>query len=185
MNRMRNGFNVKETIQKGCEEMFITSQGIKDDWIADRFGKHGEHFDESGMPTWSLPFEIHDAPANTVSFALLLEDKDAVPVCGFSWIHWVAANITRLKIEENESQTARDFVQGTNSRSGALRKQDRLAVSCYGGMAPPDQDHLYELHVFALDTLLDLHKGFYMNEMYKAMQGHILAQATICGWYRA
>lgn len=164
--------------------MYLTSKGIIDGKIADRFGKHGDHFDDSGMPTWSLPFEIHDAPGETVSFALLLEDKDAIPVCGFSWIHWVAANITRSFLEENESQTASDFVQGTNSRSGELRKQDRLAVSCYGGMAPPDQDHLYELHVFALDTMLDLEKGFYMNEMYKAMHGHILDQATIRGWYR-
>jgi Raf kinase inhibitor-like YbhB/YbcL family protein len=164
--------------------MYITSKGIIDGKIADRFGKYGDHFDDSGMPTWSLPFQIHEAPEGTVSFALLLEDKDAVPVCGFSWIHWIAADITRYEIDENESQTAKDFVQGTNSRSGALRKQDRMAVSCYGGMAPPDQDHLYELHVFALDTKLDLEKGFYMNEMFKAMNGHILAQATISGWYR-
>lgn len=44
-----------------------------------------------------------------------LEDKDAYPVTGgFAWIHWLAANITRFEIKENESQMADDFVQGRN-----------------------------------------------------------------------
>lgn len=149
----------------------------------DRFGKRGEHFASDGMPTYSLPFSIEDAPQGTVCYALVLEDKDAVPVCGFSWIHWIAANITRTRIGENESRTAKDFVQGTNSHSGKLGGLRRLEASCYGGMAPPDAPHVYELHVFALDAMLPLETGFYFNELYKAMQGHVLATATLCGVY--
>ncbi|MEA4890639.1 MAG: YbhB/YbcL family Raf kinase inhibitor-like protein [Clostridiaceae bacterium] len=163
--------------------MKVTSTGIVHGVIADIYGKRGRQFDRQGMPTCSLPLRIEDAPAGTVSFALFLEDKDAVPVCGFSWIHWIAADITRTELLANESQTATDFVQGTNSNSGKLGRQDRLAVSCYGGMSPPDAPHIYELHVYALDTLLHLKKGFYMNELFRAMQGHILAQADIQGSY--
>lgn len=37
-----------------------------------------------------------------VSFAIILEDKDAYPVTGgFVWIHWLAANITRYELKEN------------------------------------------------------------------------------------
>lgn len=96
--------------------MKVISHGIVDGVIADRFGKHGPHCNENGVPNYSLPLEILEAPQGTQSFALLLEDKDACPVCGgFSWIHWVAANITRTKLEENDSQAHADFVQGLNS----------------------------------------------------------------------
>lgn len=163
--------------------MYITSTGIVDGVIADKYGKRGGQFNESGMPTYSLPFKVEDAPKGTVCFALVLEDKDAVPVCGFSWIHWIAANFKRAELGENDSVLAKDYVQGTNSWSGKLGGADRMASSFYGGMAPPDAPHVYELHVFALDAELDLAQGFYMNELYKAMEGHILAQATIKGTY--
>lgn len=68
------------------------------------------------IPTYSLPLKIENAPEDTCSFALVLEDKDTYPVTGgFTWIHWLAANITRHELKENESQTAKDFVQGCNS----------------------------------------------------------------------
>lgn len=162
--------------------MQIKSSGIKDGIIEDKYGKRGEQ-NGYGIPTYSLPLTIEDAPQGTVSFALVLEDKDAVPVCGFSWIHWLAANIERTTLPENDSLHAADYIQGTNSWSGKLGGVDRAAASFYGGMAPPDAPHIYELHVFALDTRLDLAKGFYMNELYKAMEGHILAQATLKGSY--
>lgn len=162
--------------------MKISSEGIVAGVIADKYGKRGE-VNDYGMPTYSLPLKIEDAPQGTVCYALALEDKDAIPVSGFSWIHWVAANITRNELPENDSINARDYVQGTNSWSGKLGSGDRLAASFYGGMAPPDAPHVYEIHVFALDKKLDLAPGFYMNEMYKAMDGHILAQADLKGLY--
>ena len=137
------------------------------------------------MPTYSLPFKIENAPKETLSYAIVLEDKDAYPVSGgFSWVHWTAANITRTEIFENESQTAIDFVQGANSwMSMQGGNQSRELSSFYGGMAPPDDPHIYELHVYALDKVLEIETGFYMNELYRKMEGHILAQYTLKGTY--
>lgn len=42
--------------------MRVTSHGIVDGVIHDRYGKYGEHHNENGVPTYSLPLEIHDAP---------------------------------------------------------------------------------------------------------------------------
>ncbi|TGA39257.1 YbhB/YbcL family Raf kinase inhibitor-like protein, partial [Clostridioides difficile] len=39
------------------------------------------------------------------------------------------------------------------------------------------------IHVFALDTILDLEKGFYMNEFFKAIEGHVLDTFTLKGSY--
>ena len=56
------------------------------------------------MPTYSIPFEIHDAPQGTKSFAVVLEDKDAITASGFVWIHWLIADLERTVIQENEAK---------------------------------------------------------------------------------
>lgn len=142
--------------------MIATSAGIINGIIQDQYGSRGEYFNENRVPTFSLPLKIEDAPVNTASFAIVLEDKDAYPVTGgFVWIHWLAANITRSELKDNESQTAEDFIQGTNSWTSLQGNQQSKELSCYyGGMTPPDKAHVYELHVFALDKLLNLKKDF-------------------------
>lgn len=165
--------------------MNISSTAIKDGFYADEFGKRGTEFNENGMPTYSIPFVISDAPVNTSSYAIVLEDIDAYPVSdGFVWIHWLAANITKNELLAGESQTATDFVQGANSWTSIQGGSQSVELSSFfGGMCPPDAPHLYILHVYALDTLLDLTNGFPMNKMHHAMDGHILAHATLEGYY--
>ena len=167
--------------------MHITSNGIIDDHFADRYGKRGAQFNEHGMPTFSIPFSIHDAPESAATFAIVLEDKDAYPVSGgFVWIHWIAANIERTDIGENESVLARDFVQGANSWTSMQGGQQSIELSsCYGGMCPPDAPHLYELTAYALDTRLDLENGFMLNELFHQMDGHVLAHTTLKAIYDA
>ena len=160
--------------------MKVTSEAIVNGVIADRFGKRGTETNEFGVPSRSIPIKIESEPEGTISFAIVMEDKDAVPVCGFSWIHWVAANITKRIIEENESVKATDYVQGINSWFGTYGKE---GSSGYGGMTPPNAPHQYDLHIYALDTKLKLEKGFFMNELYHAMEGHVLESVTLKGTY--
>lgn len=166
--------------------MKVTSNGIVNGVIKSQYGAHGEHFNENKIPTYSLPIKIENAPKNTISYAIIIEDKDAYPVTkGFSWIHWLAANITRNELLDNESQTATDFIQGANSYMSKLGgNQSRELSSFYGGMQPPDKAHIYEIHVFALDKLLNLENGFLLNELYHEMDGHILCEATLKDSYK-
>lgn len=165
--------------------MYVTSTGIIDGIIQDQYGGRGTHFNENNVPTFSLPFKVDNVPLETVSIAIVLEDKDAYPVTGgFVWVHWLAANITRFDIKENESQTAKDFIQGRNSWTSIQGGEQSAELSCYyGGMTPPDKPHTYELHVFALDKLLNLKQGFLLNELYRRMDGHILDTYTLKGIY--
>ena len=165
--------------------MKVTSKGIVDGKILDVYGAKGTEFNPNGMPTYSLPFLVEDAPENTVSYAIILEDKDAYPVSGgFTWIHWLAANITRNELKDNESQNAKDFVQGLNSCTSIQGGEQEPQLSCYyGGMTPPDKPHMYELQVYALDKMLDLENGFLLNELWWQMEGHILDQFTLKGLY--
>ena len=164
--------------------MIVTSTGIINGFISKKYGGYGTQFNENNVPSYSLPFKIEKSPENTSSFAFVLEDKDAYPVVGFTWIHWLGANLKKSEVKENESQTATDFIQGANSWISVQgNQQDREQASYYGGMTPPDKAHTYELHIFALDKVLDLKRGFYLNELYEKMDGHILEEAVLKGIY--
>lgn len=163
--------------------MIITSSAIKNGVFEDKYGKRGEQFSPNGMPTYSIPFEIQQAPEGTKCFAVVLEDKDAITASGFVWTHWLIADLERTMVAENESQTATDFVQGANSWASVLGKFDIEEASFYGGMAPPNCMHRYELIVYALDAKLNLPSGFRFNDLHFAMQGHILGQASVMGTY--
>lgn len=163
--------------------MHVTSSGIVNGIIDDQYGKRGTQFGPGGMPTYSMPLKIENAPKNTVSYAIVIDDLDAVPFCGFTWIHWVVANLEKNKLVANESIHASGFIQGANSWYGALGKLDQLTASVYGGMAPPDKTHTYNIRVFALDTKLPLKNGFFLNDLYTAMDGHILAESVLKGTY--
>lgn len=164
--------------------MKVTSTGIIDGKIQPQYGKLGTQFNENDVPTCSLSFKVENAPEGTVSLAIVLEDKDAYPVAGFAWIHWLAANITRFEIKDNESQSAKDFIQGQNSWTSIQGGEQPAELCCYyGGMTPPDKPHIYELHVFALDKILKLERGFLLNELFWEMEGHILDSFTLKGVY--
>ncbi|WP_035283747.1 MULTISPECIES: YbhB/YbcL family Raf kinase inhibitor-like protein [unclassified Clostridium] len=175
--------------------MKITSSAIVNGIIQDKYGKRGQEFknkqgemkqqfdEDACMPVRSIPIKIEEAPNNTVSYCIFIEDKDAIPVCGFSWIHWSVANLTRNVIEENESVVAKDFIQGVNSWYGAAGGFDREIAIGYGGMTPPDKPHKYHISVYALDTTLELQNGFFVNELFTAMEGHVIDVETVSATY--
>ncbi len=160
------------------KEFLVESNGVKNGKFADKHGKRGEK-NYFNMAVVSPHLKFINAPEGTVSFVIIMEDKDAFPVCGFSYIHWTAANVTRDELQEDESRHA-DFVQGVNSW---FRNHPAEDCACYGGMAPPDAPHLYEVHVYAMDCMLDVENGFLYNDLCKKMKGHILAKATLAAIY--
>ncbi|MEI5990562.1 YbhB/YbcL family Raf kinase inhibitor-like protein [Enterococcus termitis] len=175
----------REEKKQETKEMSVSSTGLVDGVWQDKYGMRGTQFNENKVPNYSIPFKIEDAPEKTKSYAIILEDKDAYAVTnGITWTHWLAANITKDEVLENESKSATDFVQGANSwMTLEGGQQSRELSSFYGGMAPPDKPHTYELHVFALDKELALDNGFTLNDLYWKMEGHILDSYTLKGTY--
>lgn len=164
--------------------MKVTSSAIVDGIMDPEYGKYSSQISPvTKRCNRSFPLKIEEAPEGTVSFAIIMEDKDAIPINGYSWIHWVAANLTRTELADNESLTANDFVQGVNSLCGRIVNLDRKDAIGYQGPGAPERPHIYETHVFALDTLLDLQQGFTMDELWWKMKGHILDQYTMEGKY--
>ncbi|MFC6275121.1 YbhB/YbcL family Raf kinase inhibitor-like protein [Levilactobacillus tangyuanensis] len=153
-------------------------------YLADEYSKHATGAAVyKGQPVQSFPISLSDVPADTQSLALYVIDFDAVPVSGFPWIHWVAANFpgdTR-EIPADVSRTnALPHTHGRNSNGGHLvGNTDPAITQNYTGPFPPNEDHDYELVVYALDTQLALADGFWLNDLRHQINGHVLDQATL------
>ncbi len=159
---------VPATNLNNAAQMSVTSSGIVDGYIDPKYGKHGD-------PKLSLPLKVENAPAGTKAYAVYMDDPDAKPVAGFVFVHWMAVNIPASDIPEGFSQSAADkAVQGKND----------AGTNGYYGPSPPDKDHKYVIKVYALDAPVDLKNGFKKDAFLPAVQGHVLAEATLEGIYR-
>ncbi len=171
----------------GGTPLRISSPGVRDEIIADRFGIRGTEF-KGSMPTRSLPVRIESAPENTKSFALTLIDYDAVEAVGVCWLHWLLCNFTETELPENASVERHDrLTQGLNTWGSPLLGPGKLSAgdaSAYGGMAPPDRPHRYILTVYALNSLLDLKNGFTLNRLLAETGPRLLAATTLAATYR-
>ncbi|MGN1294344.1 YbhB/YbcL family Raf kinase inhibitor-like protein [Weissella soli] len=147
--------------------------------LPDKYGKFaGEEYRAFDVPVVNFPIEITDIPAGTQTLSVSLIDYDAVPVGGFPWIHWLAANLPVEDIAEDLAHGSLTYVKGTNSFWSKVKDNPAL-TQAYIGPMPPDQTHNYTLSVFALDAELDLADGFFLNELRNASVGHVLDIALL------
>lgn len=136
---------------------------------------------EDYHPVKSFPFEVEDIPKEAKYLCVALLDWDAIPVCGFPWIHWVSANIpVRQKFEADFSRKSEVQVHGYNSLvSKYIDNHNEHLQTSYIGPTPPDQDHIYTLYVYAIDQELELMDGFYLNDMLRQIETCLVDRATI------
>jgi Raf kinase inhibitor-like YbhB/YbcL family protein len=126
----------------------------------------------------SPPLTISGAPEGTKSYALIVEDPDVpkqVLPSGL-FVHWVLFNIPASITEITEGAQV-----GTDGANGAGK-------AAYAGPCPPPQyepsEHRYFFKLYALDRELSLKAGVSKEDVEKAMQGHILAEAQLIGKYK-
>jgi len=110
-------------------------------------------------------------PDGTRALALIVTDPDAR---GF--VHWIAFGLTGTPsggLPAGISASPDAPPQGTNDfgRTG------------YGGPCPPSGTHRYVFALHALDRPLDLTGAPRIEDVERAMDGHVLAQATLTGTY--
>jgi len=111
-----------------------------------------------------------NSPENTKSFALIMDDPDAMIAVGKVWVHWLVCDIST-----NQDQ------QDSFSKCTGITDFGEIG---YGGPAPPDKRHTYIFKGYALDVKsLALKPGFSKQELEEAMSGHILAEAKLTGTF--
>ena len=114
------------------------------------------------------------APADTVSFAVIMDDPDAPRG---TWVHWVMWNIPASAHSVPQGVAKQDQLDD-GSRQG--RNSDSNVG--YNGPCPPmGQTHRYFFRVYALDAKLDLAAGAERSALDAAMKGHVLAQGEYMG----
>jgi hypothetical protein len=123
----------------------------------------------------SPPLKWSFAPAQTRSFALIVDDPDAPAGV---WVHWVILNMPPTTSELPES-----IPKERSLRDGTLQGKNDSREIGYDGPCPPGGTHRYYFKLYALDAMLKLPAGVTKPEVLKAMEGHIVAQAQLMGRY--
>jgi Raf kinase inhibitor-like YbhB/YbcL family protein len=115
-------------------------------------------------------------PPGTKSWALIMDDPDAVPVAGFVWTHWVAWNIAPGTAKIYHVSNPSIGQTGTNS----------FGNKNYGGPCPPaGQTHHYYFRLFALTKdSFSIPTTSTAAALRTAMNGFILDSAIYIGQFQ-
>ncbi len=126
------------------------------------------------------PLAWTGTPADTKSFALIVDDPDAPDPKApkTTWVHWVLYDIPASAAALPKAAGGKSLPPGP--REG-LNDWKRTG---YGGPCPPIGRHRYFHKLYALDTALgDLHHPT-KAALERAMRGHILAETALVGTYQ-
>jgi Raf kinase inhibitor-like YbhB/YbcL family protein len=139
--------------------------------IPERYSRNGGNV--------SPPLEWHDAPRNTRSFALVVEDPDA-PKGTFR--HWAIYDVPPAH-------------QGLEEDSASLRSRTALHMAVndfgnrgYDGPQPPHGHgaHHYHFRLLALDVpQLRLSPRASVKDVLAAARSHVIAEAETVGTYQS
>lgn len=164
-------------------DLNITSVAIQNNVLQYDFGG-GQEFGEI-----SFPLKWNNVP-EAKSYALYIIDYDATHVCGFPFVHWVVANISKNELGFDATHNLKGIIaQGQNSTSTVTYRNlhgkkptqsELLKAAKYIAPTPPDGSHTYTIVLFALDVeKLDLKDGFFLDQMLAKIHSHIL----VYDWY--
>ncbi|MEF3168208.1 MAG: YbhB/YbcL family Raf kinase inhibitor-like protein [Deltaproteobacteria bacterium] len=121
--------------------------------------------------TWS------GLPDGTKSLALLVVDPHPV---ARNWVHWLVVDIP---------PHIRELPEGASGRSmpnGARELINSFGNRGYGGPQPPTGtgDHPYVFTLYALSVAqIDIGPRPSAKDFHEAIQGHVLASATLTGYF--
>jgi Raf kinase inhibitor-like YbhB/YbcL family protein len=131
-----------------------------------------ESVDDSPEVWWS------GAPANTKSFALIVDDPDAPDPKApkMTWVHWVLYDLpaTTTSLAEKTKKAPAGAHDGLND----------WKKTGWNGPCPPIGRHRYFFKLYALDTMLGDRGPITKAQLEQAMSGHILEQAETMGTYQ-
>ena len=151
-------------------EFSITSTDFKEgEEIPKKFGYKFENL------TPNIIFR--NIPDNAQSFALIMDDPDAMAAVGKIWVHWLVSD----KLATSTDNLYEQVAIGSEG-SLTLGKTDFGKIG-YGGPAPPNGRHTYIFKGYALDVKLGLKEGYSKQELENVMKGHILAEAKLTGTF--
>jgi len=129
----------------------------------------------------SPPLSWLDVPTDAKSLVLIVDDPDAPDPAApkMTWVHWVLYNIP-------PHSTGMDAGKSGNPElpAGTLNGLNTWNKIGYGGPCPPIGRHRYFHKLYALDVILPILQPATKTTLEKAMQGHVIAQCELVGYYK-
>jgi Raf kinase inhibitor-like YbhB/YbcL family protein len=128
----------------------------------------------------SPPLSWSGAPANTKTFALIVDDPDAPDPAKPQrvYVHWVVYNLpaTAAALPENAAKAALP--------KGAVQGKNDWGKAEYGGPCPPIGRHRYFFKLYALDAELAGLSSPAKADLERAMKGHVVGSGELVGTYQ-
>lgn len=147
-----------------AKELKITSPEFENmGYIPKRYTCDGENI--------SPPLHISNAPEETKSFVLIVDDPDAI---NMTWDHWIVFNIDKDTKRINEGEVPKSATQGLND----FEQYD------YTGPCPPDTVHRYFFKLYAIDTILHLDADIKKDELIELIKDNIVDHSELVGLYK-
>ncbi len=127
-----------------------------------------------------VPLWLDDAPDETVSYALLLEDRDAREGVFTHWLVWNIPPDTgfvdvRLMVTEKQV--------GVGVNDWGNRRYEGPCLSSPASGEPDPGVHRYHFVAYALDTMLQISPKSTRTIFDEAIRGHVLAKGELTGRY--
>ena len=128
----------------------------------------------------SPPLQWLNAPPQTRSFVLIIDDPDAPDPRApqRTWVHWILYDIPAGTHELPPDAAKHGLPPGTREGSNDWKS------GSYGGPAPPVGRHRYFHKLYALDKVLPDLEHPTKARLLNAMKGHVLAESQIIGTYQ-
>jgi hypothetical protein len=125
----------------------------------------------------SPPLAWAGAPAETKTFALIVDDPDAPDPAApkMTWVHWLLYNIPA---------SVQTIAEAAGKLAGARDGLNDWKRSGWNGPCPPIGRHRYFFKLYALDASLPELEPATKAALEAAMQGHVLARAQLVGTYQ-
>ncbi|PCJ65356.1 MAG: YbhB/YbcL family Raf kinase inhibitor-like protein [Bacteroidetes bacterium] len=129
----------------------------------------------------SPKLEWGNAPDGTMSFAIIVDDPDAIPVAGFIWDHCLILNIP------SDVSSLKEGVSISNilALDGLMIKNSFKNFAYNGPCPPPNQVHTYRFELYALDVakLSGVNSSSNKQQLLNAIDKHKLAKASFTGTF--
>ncbi len=127
----------------------------------------------------SPPLQWSGVPQGARSLVLIIDDPDAPDPKAprMTWVHWLLINIPPHAVGLPEAVAERDLPAGTRVGFNSGKRKG------YSGPRPPLGRHRYFHKLYALDTILDTAAAPNVDEVKRAMEGHVLASAEFFATY--
>ncbi len=121
----------------------------------------------------SPPLAWTGAPAATKSFAVVCDDPDA-----FNFTHWVLFDVP------GNAGALDEGLRPGRLPPGAAEGANDFGGTGWGGPCPPTGEHRYVFRLYALDVPKLGLAAPTKQQLERAIEGHVLAEARLTGRYR-